>query len=389
MLRSDDRILTTHVGSLPRNAVLTDLLIRDEDGEAIDRAELRQQSERAVRYVVDKQVASGVDIVNDGEQPRVGFQTYVAQRMQGFGGESKRPRPRDYTDFPTLLAQLPHRYPRRAKVSNAPQAIAEVRYEDLGAGRGRVSHVPRGARQAAVAAARDVHDGGVSRHHRHDAAERPLRQLRSLCLRAGARRCAKEYELIARDFILQIDAPDLALERTTLFQDKSVAEFIKIAEMHVAALNEALANIPRERVRLHCCWGNYDGPHIHDVPLADILPGADPGQSRRALDRVRQSAPSARICRRSSRPSCRPEFLLLPGRHRYQDEFRGASRGRGQPHLRGRRRGGRPQPRHRLLRLRLRHLRRLRAGRRRGRLGQAQDLPRRRRARDEAAVGEA
>ena len=120
MHRSDDRILTTHVGSLPRNAVLTDLLIRDEDGEKVDRAELRRQSESAVRYVVEKQVASGVDIVNDGEQPRVGFQTYVAQRMQGFGGESKRPRPRDYTDFPTLLAQLPHRYPRRAKVSNAP-----------------------------------------------------------------------------------------------------------------------------------------------------------------------------------------------------------------------------------------------------------------------------
>ena len=149
--------------------MLTDLLIRDEAGEAIDRAELRRQSESAVRYVVEQQMASGVDIVNDGEQPRVGFQTYVAQRMQGFGGESKRPRPRDYTDFPTLLAQLPQRYPRRSKVSNAPQAIAEVRYEDLGAGRGRVPHVPRGARQAAVAAARDIHDGGLARHHRHDA----------------------------------------------------------------------------------------------------------------------------------------------------------------------------------------------------------------------------
>src|SRR5919197_3047959 len=114
MLRSDDRILTTHVGSLPRNAVLTDMLIRDEDGEAIDKAELRRQSESAVRYVVEKQVASGVDIVNDGEQPRVGFQTYVAQRMQGFGGESKRPRPRDYTRFPVWAAQLAKRFPRRA-----------------------------------------------------------------------------------------------------------------------------------------------------------------------------------------------------------------------------------------------------------------------------------
>src|SRR5919204_6133713 len=131
MRRSDDRILTTHVGSLPRNAVLTDLLIRDEAGEAVDKAELRRQSEAAVRHVVAEQAAAGVDIVNDGEQPRVGFQTYVAQRMKGFGGESKRPRPRDYTDFPGLLAQLPHRYPRRSKVSNAPQAIADVRYEDL------------------------------------------------------------------------------------------------------------------------------------------------------------------------------------------------------------------------------------------------------------------
>src|SRR5919197_1205628 len=142
--------------------------------------------------------------------------------MQGFGGESKRPRPRDYTDFPTLLAQLPHRYPRRAKVSNAPQAIAEVRYEAY--------------------------------------------------VFALARQMRKEYELIARDFVLQIDAPDLALERTTLFQDKTVAEFLKIAEMHVAALNEALAGIPRERVRLHCCWGNYDGPHLHDIPMREILP---------------------------------------------------------------------------------------------------------------------
>jgi 5-methyltetrahydropteroyltriglutamate--homocysteine methyltransferase len=89
---------------------------------------------------------------------------------------------------------------------------------------------------------------------------------------ALARQMRKEYELIAGDFVLQIDAPDLAMERTVLFQDKSAAEFIRIAETHVAALNEALAGIPRDRIRLHCCWGNYDGPHIHDIPLAEILP---------------------------------------------------------------------------------------------------------------------
>src|SRR5258708_33695714 len=132
MHRSDKRILTTHVGSLPRNAVLTDLLIRDEAGEAVDRTELRRQSESAVRYVVEQQMASGVDVVNDGEQPRVGFQTYVAQRMKGFGGESKRPRSRDFTDFPVFADFMIKRIPRRSKVTNAPQAIADVVYEDLG-----------------------------------------------------------------------------------------------------------------------------------------------------------------------------------------------------------------------------------------------------------------
>jgi 5-methyltetrahydropteroyltriglutamate--homocysteine methyltransferase len=109
MKHSDERILTTHVGSLPRNVVLTDLLIRDEAGEAVDKAELARQSEAAVRHVVAQQAAAGVDIVNDGEQPRVGFQTYVAQRMKGFGGESKRPRSPDYTRFPVWAEQLARR----------------------------------------------------------------------------------------------------------------------------------------------------------------------------------------------------------------------------------------------------------------------------------------
>jgi 5-methyltetrahydropteroyltriglutamate--homocysteine methyltransferase len=115
MRRSEERILTTHVGSLPRNAALADLLIRDEAGEAVDRAELVRQSESAVRHVVGQQVACGVDVVNDGEQPRVGFQTYVAQRMKGFGGESARPRPRDYADFPAFAARMRERLARAAR----------------------------------------------------------------------------------------------------------------------------------------------------------------------------------------------------------------------------------------------------------------------------------
>jgi 5-methyltetrahydropteroyltriglutamate--homocysteine methyltransferase len=271
MQRSDERILTTHVGSLPRNAVLSDLLIRDEAGEAVDRQELARQSASAVRHVVEQQAACGVDVLNDGEQPRVGFQTYVAQRMKGFGGESARPRPRDYADFPGLLAQHRQRFPRRSKVSNAPQAIADVTYDDLAPAQDEC-RMFRAALDGLKAAPADAFMTAASPgivattmlNAHYDSYEAYVFAL--------ARQMRKEYALIAADFVLQIDAPDLAMERTVLFQDKSTAEFLGIAEMHVAALNEALAGIPRDRIRLHCCWGNYDGPHIHDIPLSEILP---------------------------------------------------------------------------------------------------------------------
>ena len=271
MKHSDERILTTHVGSLPRNPVLTDLLIRDEAGEPVDKAELARQSEAAVRHVVTEQAAAGVDVVNDGEQPRVGFQTYVAQRMKGFGGESKRPRSPDYTRFPVWAAQLARRFPRRAKITNAPQAVADVLYEDLTAAKDECrmfSAALDGLGKPPVEAFMTAASPGIiattllnAHYDSHEA-----------YVFALARQMRKEYELIARDFLLQIDAPDLAMERGVLFQGKSNAEFVKVAEMHVAALNEALADVPRERVRLHCCWGNYEGPHLHDIPMREILP---------------------------------------------------------------------------------------------------------------------
>jgi 5-methyltetrahydropteroyltriglutamate--homocysteine methyltransferase len=271
MRRSDDRILTTHVGSLPRDPVLSDLLIRDELGEKVDKAEIARLADKAVRHVVRRQMASGVDIVNDGEQPRVGFQTYVPQRMKGFGGESKRPRSRDWTDFPGYAAFMATRMPRRSKVTNAPQAVADVVYEDLGPAQdeirlfksalGELSSPPTGTFMTAAAPGIIATTMLNAHYDSHEA-----------YVFALAREMKKEYELIARDFILQIDSPDLALERTVLYQDKTNAQFIAIAEMHVAALNEALAGIPRDRVRLHCCWGNNEAPHTHDIPLAEVLP---------------------------------------------------------------------------------------------------------------------
>src|SRR5204863_1080642 len=129
--RSTDRILTTHVGSLPRPASLTGLLVKQEAGEPVDPALLHREMAAAVRHVVAKQIESGVDVINDGEQPRVGFQTYVPMRMKGFGGESRRPRSRDWTDFPGFAAFMETRMPPRSKATNAPQALAAVVYADL------------------------------------------------------------------------------------------------------------------------------------------------------------------------------------------------------------------------------------------------------------------
>lgn len=271
MRRSEERILTTHVGSLPRSAELSDLLIRDEAGEAVDKALLARKSEAAVRDVVARQSAAGVDVVCDGEQPRVGFQTYVVQRMKGFGGESKRPSPTDYANFPAFAAQAARRAPRRSKVRNAAQAIADVVYDDLAAAeeecrmfKAALDGLPQKPVDTFMTAASPGIIATTLMNAHYDSHEAYVFAL--------ARQIAKEYERIARDFVLQIDAPDLAMERTVLFQDKSDAEFVKIAEMHVAAINQAVANIPRERIRLHCCWGNWEGPHVDDIAMSDILP---------------------------------------------------------------------------------------------------------------------
>ena len=311
MRRSEDRILTTHVGSLPRQSALADLLIREEAGETVDRADLNRLGENAVRHVVERQVASGIDVINDGEQPRVGFQTYVAQRMKGFGGESKRPRPRDFTDFPGFAAWMAQRLSRRSKVSNAPQAIADVVYDDLAAAqqecrmfRAALDGLATPPVDAFMTAAAPGIIATTLLNAHYDSHEAYVFAL--------ARQMCKEYELIARDFVLQIDAPDLAMERTVLFRDKTVSEFLEIAEMHIAALNEALAAIPRDRVRLHCCWGNYEGPHVHDIPLKEILPvlyQARVGALSLEFANPRHQHEYAAI--KSNRPP--PEFLLLAG----------------------------------------------------------------------------
>jgi 5-methyltetrahydropteroyltriglutamate--homocysteine methyltransferase len=272
MRKSEDRILVTHVGSLPRGAPLTELLIRSEGGEAVDRTELDAEIERRVAHVFGKQREIGIDVCNDGEQGRVGFQTYVAQRMSGFGGQSNRPRPRDMSDFPDFGKLLMERFPRRGKQFNAPQAVAEVHYRDTSAIDAEIGRLARQATAAGRAPA-DCFMTAPSPGIISSTLLNAHYPSHTDYLFALAREMRNEYAAIAKaGFVLQIDAPDLAMDRTIGFQDKSETEFIAACETHMAAINQAIEGIPREQVRLHCCWGNWEGPHTHDIPLASILP---------------------------------------------------------------------------------------------------------------------
>jgi 5-methyltetrahydropteroyltriglutamate--homocysteine methyltransferase len=269
MLHSRDRILTTHVGSLPRNAVLTDLLVRREAGEHVDAGRLAAEMDQAVADAVARQRQAGIDIGNDGEQQRVGFQTYVPERMDGFGGESKRPRPRDLVEFPDIAEMQRLRFPNRSRNRNAPQAVAEVKYRDTAAIAAELARFKRAAdgqfAEPFMTAASPGIVATTMINAYYDSYEAYLAAL--------AREMAIEYRAIHdAGVVLQIDAPDLAMARTVNFQDKSDAEFVKICEAQVAAINAGIAGIPREAVRLHVCWGNYDGPHLHDIALEKILP---------------------------------------------------------------------------------------------------------------------
>ena len=272
MRTSDERLLTTHVGSIPRPAALRDLLVRQDRGEPVDESALARETEAAVREVVARQLAAGIDVGNDGEQPRAGFSTYVARRMRGFGGESKRLPSRDLVDFPDYAAMLADRRRSAARITNAPEAIADVRYEDLGEAEREcelflrvTAAAPRPFTERFMTAVSPGTIATILLNRHYDSHERYVMAL--------AREMRKEYELIhARGLVLQLDCPDLAMERVRFFQHESLEGFQRAVALHIEAINQALVNIPADRVRLHLCWGNYDGPHVHDVALEAVLP---------------------------------------------------------------------------------------------------------------------
>jgi 5-methyltetrahydropteroyltriglutamate--homocysteine methyltransferase len=269
MIISRDRILTSHVGSLPRNEKLSDLLLRQEAGEAFDPAEMAAEMDKAVGHVVAKQVAAGIDIGNDGEQQRVGFQTYVPQRMAGFAGVSKRRRGQEFEEFPELVASLTRRFPHVSKQQNAPECQSELKYLDIKPIESELARFKRIAGTQFAESFMTAPSPGIisstmlnAYYDSHDA-----------YLAAIAREMRNEYLAIHKaGLILQIDAPDLAMDRTMMYRDLDDDAFVKRVEAHVAAINAGIDGIPPDRVRLHVCYGNWEGPHIHDVPLETILP---------------------------------------------------------------------------------------------------------------------
>ena len=268
MLMSTDRILVSHVGSLPRPATLSELLICQEAGETIDAAELARQVEIATAHVIGKQVEAGVDVGNDGEQSRVGFQTYVPRCLCGFGGKSRRPPSRDQLDFPSYVRQTALRFPHSARVSNAPAALSDIQYVNsapINEDAARLKRLGGRFSECFMTAPSPGIVATTMLNQHYDSHETYLTAL--------AKALSNEYRAIHNaGMVLQIDAPDLAMERHRFFGHLEEAKFLQQLELHIAAINLGIEGIPRDRIRLHVCWGNNDGPHVHDIAMATILP---------------------------------------------------------------------------------------------------------------------
>lgn len=267
MLTSESRIVTTHAGSLPRPSELTELHGRRSRGEPVDPTELRQAIEDATGMAIAAQVEAGIDIGNDGEQARESFLTYVQHRMTGFGGASQRRLMRDLREHPDFLAlAMPRRQRTKVNLMAAPAAVAEVTYRET-------IEVDSECALLAGAPFPQTFMTAASPGIVVAAMENRYYALREDYVRAVATALRTEYRAITeRGLLLQIDAPDLAMERHTLFADRPLGEFLEWVELVIDNINAALEGIDPTDVRLHVCWGNYEGPHTFDVDLADILP---------------------------------------------------------------------------------------------------------------------
>ena len=268
MKTSKDRILTTHVGSLPRSKAVTDVVFARERGEPLDIDAARETIRTAVLDAVRRQRAAGIDVASDGEMSKISYATYIKDRLTGFDGDSPRQPPKDLEEFPAFL--------RRQAGSGGtptyrrPSCVGEIRVKDMEP----VAEDIRNFRQALAeipvtegfmnAASPGVIALFQPNLHYPDHAS---------YLEALANAMQPEYEaIVSAGFVLQLDSPDLGLGRHMMFKDRSDEEYQRLATLHVEALNHATRNIPADRMRLHVCWGNYEGPHHCDAPMSMVLP---------------------------------------------------------------------------------------------------------------------
>ena len=260
--------MTTHVGSLPRSLAVTDLIFSRERGDAVDPEIFNQVIGQAVGECVARQVRAGVDLVSDGEMSKISYATYIKDRITGFDGDSPRTPPADLEAFPTFLERQArgggtptYRRPRcvGAIAPKSPQPLEE----DLKHLQAAVTaHPPTGAFMNAAS------PGVIALFQPND-----FYPTQDAYLEALAEGMRPEYEaIVAAGFVLQLDSPDLGLGRHMMYKDRSEPEYLALIERHVDVLNYALRNVPAERVRMHVCWGNYEGPHHCDVEMGTILP---------------------------------------------------------------------------------------------------------------------
>jgi 5-methyltetrahydropteroyltriglutamate--homocysteine methyltransferase len=273
MKQSEERILITHAGSLPRPVELGEMFGRLSRHEPVDRSAMERAIEEATHRAVRMQTECGIDVGNNGEQSRESFFTYVQHRMSGFGGRSERPRITDIWRYPGFLEiARPFRAAMKVDLLHAPKAVGEVRYVDrrplekecddflriVGESAPGFTECFMTSPSPGIIASAMLNQHYPSFENYVDAVADALRI---------------EYEtIVSRAMVLQIDAPDLALERHTSYAERPLKDFLGFVDLVVAAINSALENVPRDRVRLHVCWGNYEGPHDRDVPLDEILP---------------------------------------------------------------------------------------------------------------------
>jgi 5-methyltetrahydropteroyltriglutamate--homocysteine methyltransferase len=268
MKTSTDRILTTHVGSLPRSQEVVDLLFAQDRGDTVDEPQFNEVMRRAVAGIVKQQEEAGVDIVSDGETSKISYSTYIRHRLTGFEGDSARPTPQDLDDFPEYRDRLVRQ--GHSATYKRPVCKGPIKVKNLKPVEQDIAHMKEALAKVKVTEGfmNAVSPGTISVFQPNE-----YYPSHETYLEALANAMREEYELIVKSgLLLQLDCPDLAMGRHSRFKHLSDDEFLRYAELQVEALNHALANVPADRVRLHVCWGNYEGTHINDMDCMKIFP---------------------------------------------------------------------------------------------------------------------